>query len=756
MWYKYEIKLEYFRTSAQSCNPSDSLLNIATESKDGFTINVKNDNDIIYESKSIIGRNSVYACLSNGNYKVEIMSPTQANVIVNVYLNNGFSRKETVAIDTAYSFIVKINNLAAPLLHYKPQELFVGVYYDIFPDFTENDGCISFISTDEIPGMKIGEFGNYYGIPTKRSSKIQSMRCRGAKDTGIANNIRLFSYDCPIYSTPYILKVDETNNAENLLIIFKTDTEYVFSTIEGVTSTTFYKSECVQFKSFTVTISNFNQSKPSATSKITLTYNGEEKSIVFSGDDSIFKSSEYTAVSDDVSWEVSDTYFEDFKIDFEYNSWNKIKLSNLPLIKTTTRYYRNLWKPSISIEKIDVLEFTVTFNGGMALYINGINVFIKDLMVNPNADSIPTSNSDKIDYRFTIPGNVLRSGLNYISIEVHHSLLEVNDIFRINFKIIPTEDGCSKRTYFSYMDKKMIVTEKTIKGNSDPNSFDLLFDTEFSGAIPASNSFATNILYKYPDNYRETFNTYVIVSGIDCPNADPLSWQFLSDFSANGTFEVKDTISDGKILGDISSNPGNYRKTIYKFPLKDSYQSYEGYIFNVKSVKSTTHQDTSCQNKLKYSEIYVENCKHKYCTKNNIPSSYINLNSYFECPIGKIGRIKQLCSENNSTAILEDENSNCASKISSIDYPNSNQLTLKVNFVETYLPQFGGGSSKGPIYINDTLPNGVLFDPKTGSIYGTPLEEVDEKKYDICSFFIFPNEDVCVQISLRSLGKLIR
>lgn len=696
-------------------------------------------------------------CLEEREYEVIFKTNTVNTISYTIKLNNSFLKSEELkTFKGSYKFLMKPSSTETPSLQLMSRRLYYGVTYYLHPFVINGKGCTSFSLNENniLPPSMIFNPADGSISGTLKSKFVQTLEINCINDgMKYPSTVNYIVEECPPYSIQYELKIVSSENGDNLIIILRNTVEEIYS-IHGVENSREYLlSGCIQNSTFQITLDSKNNQRW-GNSYMIFTFNGEARLFRYVNTSVIITEKNYQKVNLDPKWFYSDILENDWNNNFDFSKWRKIELSKLPRVETKIRYYRLVYDLIIDYELLDTLIVTSSFNGGMILYVNGIEIVRKNLP--ESADSGIMSINKDLDSNFEVEvtGNILRQGRNYIGVEIHRDLDKrsiVEDLFRMDIIPLISRDKCVAKTLFSFMPLSM-SDEKNI-GINFINTIDLDLNTIFLKNINSQN-FSQEIIYRYPNNIMKPFNEYSIITSPNCSNTDLMSWKF-SGVSANeGKYQLLDNITDSKMIGDSNQGVGPGRSTLYSYKLINTSMSFTAYKIDVNSIRSLNNKnDFYCINTMSFSELYVSNCQEVICeSKDGYQSTRINTKSFKNCENGKTGRIERLCVLEDDLAAWSTEIENCENISSSITY-NSTDLIFIVGEYNEYVPILGEGI-KGYFEMIGDVPKGVKINEITGKIYGVALYSSSP-----ISFYVFCNYQsgtnlITQKLIIESKGKL--
>lgn len=666
---------------------------------------------------------NVSVCLEKKEYEIEFLTGYVNTISYHIKHKDSMLKSEEF-ITFRRNYKVKVNlDFVPPQFQMDSRKLYLNFQYHLHPLMIDGGGCKLFSLEDESILPDSMTFNPIYGsISGKLKSeflKTVEINCinSGTKYPIIAN---YFVEDCPPYSTPYEIKIESSDDGENIVVEFESQNVVIYS-IRGVQNYREYSlSGCLQTASFKLRMYSVNKKFWGSNTSVVFTFNNkaEQYKHIFS---SLITEENFTSVVHDPKWSFSNSQGSEWNNDFDsIDDWEKIELSKLPQVDSVTRYYRLAYDLITDYDLLDSLLITTTFNGGMVLYVNGKEIMRKDLELPSDPETELTKDDLKSNYEIEVPGNLLRQGMNYIAVEIHRELynLQVDDSFRVNITVLISDLKCTAKTLFSFMNPSMKVVHN-LGENPIPNTIDLDYDTELIESIEGQ-TFSKEITYIFPQNKRKSFNEQSIVTTRSCPNRDIMSWELLGDYFGNNSFMKIDEILDSKINGDPNDAS---RSKLYNYMIPNSLKTYESYKLHMKSVRSTSGNDT-CKDSLGFAEFYVSSCKEVMCeSKDGFPSARINTKSHKSCENGKIGRIERFCKLNGDMATWEPEEENCEEIVTSFIY-QPRDLVFEIGKIGEFEPSIEG-EQKGFFSVVGSLPQDITINEKTGKISNKTDEVVD-------------------------------
>lgn len=709
-----------------------------------LTIVVNEDkSNLIYSYKTRESdiSSSITLCLEEKEYGIDFTTSSINTISYSIKLGNvNLKTMELVTFSNIHKTTLAPSLSRTPSISLENRQLFLGVTYNLYP-LISGKGCSSFIQDDSNYLPKSMTFNSANGgITGKLNEKFVkgfTIKCVDGSNT-IPATVSYLVKECPAYYILYELKIESKANGNNIVALLESPHKVIYN-IKGVSNEKVYiLSDCILYSSFKLTLSSRDGAKWSIGTKVTLTYNGESREFSFTGTSLVITESNFTKASSDPKWMYSDKFEDNWSNTFDKSSWKRSELSKLPKVSVITRYYRLIYNLMNDYEILDTLQAVMTFEGGMVLYVNGVEISRKDLSLKYGSETEPDNDGVKDDYQYEISGNLLRSGINYIGVEIHRNIEAGGklDNFRMQIRPLSTIENCVPKTLFYSMNPSMEVINNT-DGVVEPNAYDLDYSTEFIGNA-SSSDIKSAIIFQFPVNIHKAFNSYSIVTVKDCPNRDLVSWIISGSYLGKESYDELDTILNGNIEGDPNSNPGLGRNKVNSYKLKNVSKNYEWYIIEMNSIKSLTNTiNKACDRKYGFAEFYVSNCRELACEgTEGYLSTRVETKSYKSCDNGKIGRKERLCELENGIPTWRQEAIHCDDISQIIEY-NSDTLSFKVGLYTDDHEANSVNSQRGYFEVVGKLPAGITIDEVNGTISGTATEVVAKTaiyvKYDFLS-----------------------
>lgn len=699
-------------------------------------INSSNGTEIYKFTTTEYYRGNFVSCVLNDNYILQVQSPSTMFSFT-LKVADGLARVYNGDVNGLYEYKFTIDSDAIPLVYFLEKSLHTGVYYEIYP-ICNNIGCKTCtLESGSLPqGLSLkSKDVMIYGTLTAVTSNTFKMKCSNDLKEGKEFEVTFDIAACPSYTLPYDLKIQSGTNGERMWVKFGQNDANIIIDLKGVENNkVLHYSDCLPLTEFLLIADKIGSTWASG-SVVSLKFQSETKNLVNIAELTRLTQSNYGEAVDNSIWEYSSIFTADWNIKYNEGGWSKSKLSGIPNINSITRYYRTIYKPLIDLNLIDTLNITAKFTGGIIFYLNGNEVLRHNLPEGVEPATLPISNNEISNFLFEVPGNILKTGVNYLGIEIHRN----NDgsAESLNIKINPllSKDKCVIKTRLRYAYKPMTITSALAVGlETLLDTIDLSKDSSFNYLTNSPTNINAKIKYKYPDNIRSVFNQYSIYTISDCANADPKAWEIYGYyFNGNDNYETLDTISDGKIPGKVNELDvqGLGRWTIfdYKIPTFNT-KSFYAYEFNLKDIKQLGNNHPACPRRVAYSDFYVSNCKLNFCSKTieGVIHRFSN-NELFthECSFGFVGQTTEMCSVTEGGASSWTKTAdNCTVAFSNVKYSENNIIYFFYNLRGSYIPVITGYHNKFKINKN-LLPSEISFNEVTGEFSGL----VSSKKQDI-------------------------
>lgn len=561
-----------------------------------------------------------------------------------------------------------------------------------------------------------GEISGQFTTPGSKSYTVTATPKSGS--TGTAQ-IKFTVENCPSDHASFYISIYGGINAQQLNIRLKRqddDTGSYLLYYEGLPKFTQQKwTFCEPIGSFELTTGNTAWSDASYVS-VSLSQGYE---LIYYRHSTTGFVTQTFSLNNDVSptseWSYSDNYASGWNtISFNDDSWSKAQPGSFPGRSATTRYYRIKFSTSTKLSDIAIFVSSFTYDAGIIAYLNGQQFLKRNLPAQTDTSTLATQLLTTIKgHRASGPVKIIETE-NVLAIETHKAQLSsVTDPFSGFLELLPASgsDGCLTRTTNKMSTAAQILITDA---NSSPQQLtDGDATTMYSVALNTGET-GTWVDFLFDDDGAEYFNSYYVTSAKqDKRTEDPLSWEVYGTTDAGKTWTKIHSVSNNFFSG------GGSQKNFYL--ATSTYQNYDGYRWKILNHGS---QDETGTGRFSAADFVVRTCNTLYC-----PS----LDDWDACPMGQTvtqacpqfykGERQRTCYDMNGEPQWGPDPGMDACEQNaptSFTVVNPHVVAYDGFAIQSYTAICEGAGLYFEIYPASSLPNGVLFNTKTGELAGVP------------------------------------
>ncbi|KAK8803786.1 hypothetical protein WA158_001480 [Blastocystis sp. Blastoise] len=444
---------------------------------------------------------------------------------------------------------------------------------------------------------------------------------------------------------------------------------------------------------------------------------GEENNIIATGtviygerSKVIRFNSGYLIYSDTNIWKYTNVnqHFDDSWKNAYYSDsdWSEAKSDHFIGLSGITQYYRSSVKIPY-LGRYSSWELRVRYQAGIVIYIDSTIIYINHMpsIYTESTYATMTSSSPIIAYTSgSTQTSLLVAGTSIIAVEIHNAEDHgIDTSFRFSLKIHPDNhegivDGYVSTSHPGYKDDYYIETED--------KAFDGKTSTKYFGVSTCKDQW---LQWTYNNNRKEYINSWSFARG-SMANRVPSELTLLGS-NDNGTQWKILYWSKNVTFGDILSLDSVRRFSFYNLEAYNSYRILmNGY----------------CTEGFEVSEIqFYTKFIGSYCTaidgyEPQLEGEY----SYLECPGGYNGYRYRLCSQLQ----FQEEINECVLRTPvSIYYEHA--YIYKAMAYMSFTPTIVAAEYN--MTITPSLPAGLFFSYKDGTISGMPLLPNDITEYTV-------------------------
>ncbi|KAK8812371.1 hypothetical protein WA158_007605 [Blastocystis sp. Blastoise] len=243
-------------------------------------------------------------------------------------------------------------------------------------------------------------------------------------------------------------------------------------------------------------------------------------------------------------WKLSDIPYSSpvwTKPSFDDSDWSTYPGGSLPVLTEVTRYYRR--QVSIQdIENISTFYFNFYTNGGVILYIQGQEIYRKNLPkgeINPYTYAVGIKQQNITLQTIAISKHFFHASTSItIALEIHlfdfESFIPVNNLDPFDAFLSPfimKNSSCTNSLFYYGTGDSIPEGEKGHKVNT-------VFQ-EISSSYFTTNKTHTPVFYYIlPNHLSEVITSYSVMSSLDTAYSDPLSWSIYGSVDNNTWFQI--------------------------------------------------------------------------------------------------------------------------------------------------------------------------------------------------------------------------
>ena len=396
-------------------------------------------------------------------------------------------------------------------------------------------------------------------------------------------------------------------------------------------------------------------------------------------------------------------------------SWSTAMTVDIPAGSGITQYYYTKFTAA-NMKPFSVMDIGVNLRGGAVVYLNGqevrrINMPEGAITSTTLANNLYTE-SRKVTTGEFVQGGRLQDGENILAVEMHRyeAGTEVNT-FDVSAILV--------------MDNMYMVVDGT--GTSNPykdgaEGTDKVFDNNSDTKFCMANRPSTLTFdWTYNNDRREICNNYGVVSANDCNVRHPSGWKLLAS-------------NDGSTWDELDSQSNQFftefqEQKRYDFGNVKAYNKYR-ILFN--EFKNQAFQGDSqwCRaTEFQFADFYLfaKRIPAVCPAKDGFDAAVSGHSSSKPCEEEYTGVISRYC---NADGEWENEVRACVvGPPKSITYDVKELNLVAKKAMDPITPKIVG--LEVTVSTLPTLPAGLSIDTKTGTISGTPQEEMEKKMYTI-------------------------
>lgn len=407
--------------------------------------------------------------------------------------------------------------------------------------------------------------------------------------------------------------------------------------------------------------------------------------------------------------------------------------SDCPTRSSVTRYYRNTITVTRSLGTVAGVELRVQYDSGIIVYVNGNKVYTKNLPENVTATTQGEkvySADEIVTKAIVIPVRYLRTGSNYIAIELHKGAASLpEDPFVAAAIYVDDTEECSRRTTSNmnaYCTHPAVGNTEVIQNSiSDAasntgNKFGVIWD-DVNTPIGA--------YYMWKDR-SEYINSYRIRTNAYSPVRDPTQWEM---YGGIGDYKTTADLTNGNIkwtlISEVSSF-ANIGANVLTEPfewIEGKEGIYDGYYMKILAKRGN-------ENIMSFNRMWFYNCRDAMCGEDGVwPVTPGNTQAEGNCNPGYSGTQYRNCSSGGIWGEADTSGCRELNVPSVFTYPSS--YTFYTGITGTVTPSISGGGFA--YYVSSPeLPFGLEFVNATGAITGSVYRVGTTTTYTITGYTV--------------------
>ena len=360
--------------------------------------------------------------------------------------------------------------------------------------------------------------------------------------------------------------------------------------------------------------------------------------------------------------------------DYDSSSWTVVQNGNIGSWEQNGIYFIH----HFTLEDGDaypIVEFGVFYKDGCAVYLNGNEVYRRNLPSTLSSNTPASASFDGALMRVgTAAGYMLKTGDNVLAVELHR-LSSTQGAIEWSAYVTYTAGDCVLRSVGGTITKSQFYNKE---GQTAQQAWDDKEDTEWiENGLPAWTT------YSYNFDHVEWINRITVGPSLDDENRDPakftvygssdgVNWDRLYSYEAT---ETQPMFSD--------------RSTTRSFMMMDHMNSYGKYKFEINKSRNGVAQ-------VAVSTLKLEACRLVYCPKDgDYPGTHAGHTITIDCPEGYIGERHRRCEAQDLKPSWEEaDESECRSKYptsKSISYIDTVYAIAPIDYAKFYLTDYSDG-----------------------------------------------------------------
>ncbi|KAK8808449.1 hypothetical protein WA158_008350 [Blastocystis sp. Blastoise] len=403
---------------------------------------------------------------------------------------------------------------------------------------------------------------------------------------------------------------------------------------------------------------------------------------------------------------------------FSDATWKEAMPSAFEAAVGTTQYFRKTFTIE-SVSSYASVVFNIKTKYGIVVYINGqeqyrYNIATGSVSYNTYASS-EKSESTYVGSSMSVSFGNLVQGANVIAVEVHRASTTTSTVIDFDANLLVAAEGSYR--VIDGTASSSVATEDTVS-----NAFDNIKGSVY---VAQTRCVGADPTWTFNNDRKEYISSYSIITGPKCNKRHPSAWSFQG--SNDGT--------NWSTLNLVSS------KKFENFGEEYSVDFYNNKVYNAYRFLAQ-----ECDNSNLGSSDTDENCEYSAGVQGfqlaEISMYTKNINgacnpdeakgwggalegayAYKNCAAYYQGRIQALC----TNGVRGTEESYCTVMTPQRIRYSTKMMNVYKGVAFSYVPQVS--AAEFTCSIDATLPTGINFDTKTGTISGTAAEIFESQTY---------------------------
>ena len=396
-------------------------------------------------------------------------------------------------------------------------------------------------------------------------------------------------------------------------------------------------------------------------------------------------------------------------------NWTRNILGVIPHTESITRYYvtEDFWEPDVEYV---YLSLNVTYDVGLIVYINGVEIFRDNLPSGPVTSSTyalsAPSRKNYEYYTYILYSAVpLYQAMNCFAFEVHNSRDPLPyDTFSFSFtKVHEGTYVYQGGKIYAIFPQKMHDLENAIDGN-------------LNTTIKGDRCIGSSFIYQFGGNKKKIATSLTLTSASTCNHWTPSGWRIEGSNDYGTTWIPLFEINNVTFTRYQQSYTYSFLPTI-------AYNKYLFVVTECNNVNLEPYSEECEEDRFHLAEValYVRNIGNTCPAEGSWPAAIYGTYSIQPCGQFMLGTRRRLC---NNGVLEEEVLSDC--QISPPTQFHYNEDVYYIYVDQLIAPMVPYVNALNLTFsVSPPLPCGLLLDELTGVISGTPLESTEQVKFNI-------------------------